>query len=774
MSQSTYPQILEKIDLFGLKFNFNTFNRKAYHSIIGIILSLTIYVLLIFFIFYLGLDFFLQINPILSAQDLHPKEDDKFTKVDSKHFTISWRLENPSGSPFNYTNLLYPQFFYESFIRKNTTDTVNNRNNWKQNVDSIETEKCSKTFINDEDWLVQFPYPEKWNCINFQKYNITLGGLYLTTDFFNLVFRIYFCPGADFYDPKCSTYANLKNKLYTNNAYFSINYPRYYYDTKDKGSPLKVQYKNQRVLLDLFLNRQDRLFFEEYKLNNDKGIIFIENNTQVVLTQTKYENYFTSLLPETWEGYEKDKEFGENNLWDTLYLIRIYLDKDYTIGNLRYLKFQELAAVVGGLMEVFFEFGIFISSFFNNYYQNLGFINEYFEFSNSNYDKFKKVKTMANNTIPDSKRNSLSYGYNAKKTTLIEKDSNAVNALALEIDFSKSKEHLPINQMNKDSQLQQINTDTGLVTIFEHSDNYNSNANSEDKHGDNSNKKQTKSSFQKSRFSKMNYPYRTEGHISNKNNDYQTGSKDIDDFILIKKNLFSDDVNYIEDFYSLTKPKGDLVITDHALKKRNKIYKEDTTMNNEILDPIFNKYKEFVDVDASKRYFQMHLCKYFYLVSKHMCCKSKFTTEEQEDFKMYNYASKFVENTLDIVSYIKLQANVRRLKLLTLPGNNQSLAFNMFKKPNLKNSEEMKNLEMEKIVSDEEELKEERINSSIALMKFYAENFKSLNEVEKNAIVFDMLDPMYKLYIIDAAKELEKSKKEFCPVTEKVDNIEIV
>jgi len=65
---------------------------------------------------------------------------------------------------------------------------------------------------------------------------------------------------------------------------------------------------------------------------------------------------------------------------------------------------------------------------------------------------------------------------------------------------------------------------------------------------------------------------------------------------------------------------------------------------------------------------------------------------------------------------------------------------------------------MDVAVNNQEELKEMKLNKNIAVMKYYAENFNLNNEIEKNALVYDMLDPSYKLYIIDAAKEIEKNK----------------
>ncbi len=147
------------------------------------------------------------------------------------------------------------------------------------------------------------------------------------------------------------------------------------------------------------MNSQDRLYFEEVTLNNDKGFVFDEDNPTSVLSQARYESYFTTVLTETWEGYEKDKQFGEDYLWDFFFNIRIYFDKDHSKFKLKYMKGQELAAHIGGIMSIILNFGNLLTYFFNEYYQNIALINEYFEFSNTNYDTFKHVKTNQNNEI---------------------------------------------------------------------------------------------------------------------------------------------------------------------------------------------------------------------------------------------------------------------------------------------------------------------------------------------------------------------------------------
>ena len=66
---------------------------------------------------------------------------------------------------------------------------------------------------------------------------------------------------------------------------------------------------------------------------------------------------------------------------------------------------------------------------------------------------------------------------------------------------------------------------------------------------------------------------------------------------------------------------------------------------------------------------------------------------------------------------------------------------------------------MDIIANNNEERIEMNIEKNIAVMKFFAENFNDCNAIEKNALIYDMLDPKYKLYIIDAVKEIEKQGK---------------
>jgi len=752
--------LFEYIDLFGLKFSFYTFSKRRYHTLVGIILSFLVIALLIFFTIYLGWDFFLQINPKITQTSLHPASDNRFVHLDPSNFTMSWRIEDPGGNPFNYTDILYPQFSHESFFINDTT--AGQRAKVQKVTQFIDTQKCDSEFVKDEFFLnFKNTTLDEWNCINLQKYNLTLGGLFLTTDLFNLVLRIYFCPQGDFFSPKCAPYTKLKKLMYEQNLYISFNFPVYFIDKQNKTKPLQYQYQNTRVLLDLFLNRQDRLYFEEISLNNDKGIIFDEQNLESILTKTKYESYFTSVLEQTWQGYDKDKQYGEDNLWDFIYLLRIYFDKDYTVAELRYIKLQDLAAIIGGLMQILFVAGKVLSHFFNHYYQNISFINEYFEFSSSDYNKYKQAKTNMNNNI-EAKMTGYDDGGGLIDVQTI-KEMETVNLpqmrQAINIDLTNNNS----KKITRGS-VRYIDKNNMIETPI---DDHLSKKGLNEPNSDSLNKPSIKNNRRFSPFKPV---------IANARDKELKVHLNINEKLNINTSLLQNDVDRLlrnvyttidpdKDYYDLKKPKGELVITDHSLNQRNKVFSknlEELDKNGKV-DHIFQSYKEQYDKEQEKRTsreFKFSLGKYCGYMLKNMCCKSQITDKDKHSLKIYDYASNFVHSTLDIANYIKLQSTINSLKILTLPGNHQSLAFDMFKKPNLHNAEELVTLDMDMVAKDEAEIKENKINRRIAVMKYFAENFIQNNDIEKNALVFDMLDPKFKLYIIDAAKELEKENKD--------------
>ena len=161
----------------------------------------------------------------------------------------------------------------------------------------------------------------------------------------------------------------------------------------------------------------------------------------------------------------------------------------------------------------------------------------------------------------------------------------------------------------------------------------------------------------------------------------------------LKRNIYSKYSNN-DEFYNANKIKGDLVITDHALLQRNKIFpiNEEIKPENENVNKIFDTFRDCYNEEQERlteRSFKFPLSQYIMYLLKSLCCKSKMTEKEQHYFKLFEYASKFVNHTLDITNYIHLQSTIARLKILTLPGNHQSLAFDMFKKPNLFNKDEL-------------------------------------------------------------------------------------
>ena len=110
--------------------------------------------------------------------------------------------------------------------------------------------------------------------------NIELGGGW-NADFLNyLQIVIFICKDGIEYDENnknCTKYQNLKNNNSKNSPWgFEYFYPVVEFQPTNYKDPVFVTYKNRFYNFSNILNKEERMYFQEYVLDDDKGLIFNE------------------------------------------------------------------------------------------------------------------------------------------------------------------------------------------------------------------------------------------------------------------------------------------------------------------------------------------------------------------------------------------------------------------------------------------------------------------------------------------------------------------
>ncbi len=153
---------------------------------------------------------------------------------------------------------------------------------------------------------------------------------------------------------------------------------------------------------------------------------------------------------------------------------------------------------------------------------------------------------------------------------------------------------------------------------------------------------------------------------------------------------------------------------------------------------------------SSKEQFGLGLC----LFLKKSLFKKFLSPEEKEKVEIYNFALEYVQNKLDITSYMNYLDSVDKLKLLNY-NEIQNYTLSNLKKPNLLNKEERELFDLEIIQDDShfQKKSEEDITceKKLRLVKYFLRRLKddSFEDVDKK--LFDILEPRLKMIILNEA-----------------------
>ena len=339
-------KILKYMDLFGIHFHFYIGNkRKLYTSYGGIISLICIFCcILIFFI--LTFKEISHKNPISNVSSISQAGYHKVTFKDEKIW-IPWRIIDFKQKFINHTNILYPTIY----IKKGEKDNIEKKFTFKTQI--INYTLCNETdFANrGKNHFIDVALDELY-CIEFD--NIELGGGW-NADFLNyLQLDIYICKDGIEYDKNntnCTKIENLKEFYFKNDTWvFEYFYPIVEYQPTNYENPILVIYKNHLYNFSSHLNKDERMYVQEYILNDDKGLVFNDDKN------FSFWGYFSSDFDILFSNGDLLNEKHSSKL----YSLSVYLDAGKILYTRRFNKIYTVVANVFPLFNlVFFIFDSF-------------------------------------------------------------------------------------------------------------------------------------------------------------------------------------------------------------------------------------------------------------------------------------------------------------------------------------------------------------------------------------------------------------------------------
>ena len=339
-------KILKYLDLFGINFHFYIGNKRKLYTSYGGIISLfyTLCCVIIFFV--LTFKEVSRKNPISNISSVSHSSYHK-VKFSKEKLWIPWRIIDFNKKIINFKDKLYPSIY----IRKGTKNKNEDRFNF--NTQNINYKLCNETDFaqKGKNHFIDVDL-EKLYCMEID--NIELGGGW-SENFLNYIqLDIYICKNGIEYDENnnnCTKFQTLK-EFYTKNdsLAFEYFYPIVEYQPTNYENPILVIYKNHFYNFSSILDKEEKIFIQEYVLNDDKGLVFNDD------INTSFYGYISSDFDIIYSNGDLLKEKHSSKL----YSLSIFLDTGRILYTRRYNKIYTIVSNVFPIFNmIFFIFDYF-------------------------------------------------------------------------------------------------------------------------------------------------------------------------------------------------------------------------------------------------------------------------------------------------------------------------------------------------------------------------------------------------------------------------------
>ena len=359
---------LRKIDGYGTKFHFFTFNELKFQTCIGGILTIIIYLITILLIYIFGKNFFHRKNPLFTFSTI--AENFEIISLTKEKVSISFRLEDRNGFLFNMTNYFYPVITYYAYETEKEKYSYEEKLNFR---------KCiNKDFENDDDNNLLKKYGELF-CIDLE--DTKFGGSWNNDFLYFFDISLYYCKdGQNYYEnnTNCTSLNYLNNLFLNEEIYMTIYYSTINFRVNNIKEPFSKNYDIYYCVIDNKLRKSDKIYIRKSILNDDKGWLFNDNHNYSVWG-------VDSILTDY--QYYTNEEINQNGFSSHIYTANFYMSFQKNYYTRTYAKLQEIIAILSGLLTFFNFIGKTIYASFNLSLKKIKIINSFLDLNFTNYNK---------------------------------------------------------------------------------------------------------------------------------------------------------------------------------------------------------------------------------------------------------------------------------------------------------------------------------------------------------------------------------------------------
>lgn len=275
--------------------------------------------------------------------------------------------------------------------------------------------------------------------------SIEMGGQFTSDYFSNIYMKIIKCIPSKAAQKNITCVEENEMENIFKGKFFNLFITDAYFDTTDFSSPIKHKITNYYNLLDLKIKNFEEVFMQHTYIETDVGIIFEENLHREIINVDKFSSLTGSVNPNDGSIFE----------------FYINSSTNRTIISRSYMKFQELAAFIGGFIKIYMIIAEIICNYFYNKMELFDMINSFYHvdlesesnsknmflndlFTKSNINTPKLVNSLNNNKIEVKMNNFMT----AKTTS--ENNSHKDNSFSKQNILIKSQKKLvKVNKSEK-------------------------------------------------------------------------------------------------------------------------------------------------------------------------------------------------------------------------------------------------------------------------------------------------------------------------------------
>jgi len=359
-----FSSLVEKLDLFGVSYNFQLDNKEKFKTFTGGTISIFFYIITLILFIGFGQNLYNRKNPKVSFSSEILDYERK--RLSNQNFTLAFRIENIDGIQVINNSIVSSEVTFSHYEMQA---------NGKWNLESKEVNqsltyrKCSEMVDTPDKERMYNISLAAWYCVNFD--NFTFGGFWDGKFVYSIQIFSRVCKSNNKNGYKCLEHEQLVKEFADANLWYSYLFMETSPVMDNYEKPIQNYLKNNYEFLNMKLHKRNGQIFKTVSMDNDRGWLF-ENIHELSFISNDYFMHDVGL-----------NEAGDD---ETLYTHNIYFGKKRDNYSRSYLKMQELFASVGGFANLFLTIMNICSFFLSSYAKNL-LILERFKFFVGDSDK---------------------------------------------------------------------------------------------------------------------------------------------------------------------------------------------------------------------------------------------------------------------------------------------------------------------------------------------------------------------------------------------------